>query len=255
MSVLRSAMNTILYYVKAVFKVRWSVNALLMSAVFYLVLYHSVLLYKREIFTGAAKLGAVWGQLCLAVIASYVFYFLVVHIVRLRDHDNISGYVADKVNVIVRVGRATFSRLIVKTDVQNNQWPSSMKQIEEICSKITLGDESTLLMNEYVTGATQKYYATWMECFVALISENKDAIRSIFVHNIFLDSELIKLLGSIDNCSFFEKIEEFKYENTKKRSCEVIAGDLENYFKWIDDLEMYATNHLNHYRFKEEHKK
>lgn len=233
---------------KAIFKVRLSVNLFLAFSVFYIIIYESILIYEKELFPGAARLGVIWKQLCLAVIASYIFYFLVVHLVRLRDQDNIYKYVADKVHDIVSLAHATFTRLTSKTSLSKAQWPPKLKQIEGICSKIRLGDKSPLL----IINAEQKFYATWIQYLEQLVVENRNAIEKIFIHMIFLDSKLVKLLGGIDNCHFFKKIEYIKLGHAANISCTVIANDLYDYFRLIHNLEIFACKCLNQYRLKKE---
>src|SRR5215212_9072204 len=82
--------------------VGWPLNTACLISVVVIALHEFFFAGSPELFSGAAKLWDLVYNLGLAIVASYVFFYVNVHLPKLRDRKNLRPFMASKTKQVVR---------------------------------------------------------------------------------------------------------------------------------------------------------
>ena len=88
-------------FLKYIASVRPAINAIFLGAVVSIIVMEGWLNSIPEIVSWGSKFGEVYFKICLSIISSYVFYFIVVHIKTVQDKENIGQFVSGKVRNVI----------------------------------------------------------------------------------------------------------------------------------------------------------
>lgn len=86
-------------------------NALLAVALIFVVLHDFLLADAEGLFLGGAKLWELAYRLSLALVGSYLFYFVVVHLKKQEDKENLRPYLRSRTDKIVGRARSLMTDL------------------------------------------------------------------------------------------------------------------------------------------------
>jgi hypothetical protein len=163
-----------------------------------------ILAFNRfsAIFTGAHELGIIVEATLASVIASYIFYLLVVHVKEQSDRAILQPYierhakriVGDCFSQLIELSKASSTPLALPNISQTN--------IDSAFSKIAPYSQAPLLISH-----SSDQYANWFQYFTYHKSRTKSSIRKLLDQLIFLDAELVSLITAIDDCSHFTRME------------------------------------------------
>lgn len=195
-----------------------------------------------EIFPGAHVIGQFFSILSISYIASFIFYFIVVHIKSEADKENINEYVGQKVYSIIRSAHL-FIQPLQQTQDKNAKFEdldtanlgSLLKSIKRNSS------DAPYIVNDQ--------NATWLEWFEYLKTSTQDDIKEVFVRYNHLDSKLIRLLTRIENSMFFYQwnlLYNFQYGETFG----IYQLQIQSYLTHIKELEEYAQKHFKKYQYR-----
>ncbi len=79
-----------------------AINCVFLCAVISIILMEGWLSSIPEIFPWGNEFGKVYFKICISIISSYVFYFIVVHIKAVRDKRNINVFVEKEIKLIMK---------------------------------------------------------------------------------------------------------------------------------------------------------
>ena len=99
-----------------------------------------------ELFIWGGELWDLLYQLCLAFAASFIFYFVVVHIRRQRDEENIRPFLSEKTERICEDAKQLIGGLrggsVMKCDP--NYYPT-YEEVKKLCEHIRVDDPAPLI--------------------------------------------------------------------------------------------------------------
>lgn len=230
---------------KKIFKYFLTVNRSLLfglvGALFIYFLIELVLNNYSELFPGAHTVGQLFSILSISYIASFIFYFIVVHIKSEEDKENINEYVGYKVYSII-----TSAHLFIQPLQQTKDKKAKFEDLD-------LANLKTLLRSINRNSKDAPYIindqnATWLQWFEYLKESTQSNIKEIFVRYNHLDSKLIRLVTRIENSMFFyqwDLLYNFQYDSTFG----IYELQIKSYLTHIKELEEYAEKHFKKHQY------
>lgn len=188
-----------------------------------------------EKFKFGQEVGEMYLQLCLAFISSYIFYFVVVHLRREKDRENVNSFV----NPYIRSAGA--------------QWKSQLKAMCEslgVSEPIGIPDEAFVadifakigskgrspLMKEYPST-----YLSWFEYLWYYQSRVERFITIVLNKMPFLDSKLVQLLSELYECEHFTSMRFYVGNRFANTDLSFLAGNFHMYCVKSNAVETYAN--------------
>lgn len=145
---------------------------------------------------GMHSLGVVAEGVLGSIVASYVFYIIVVHLKEQSDRDTVMPHVQTWARVIVRECNIQVSDISKKTGVHFDLATITSEQIGEAFKRIQPNSDAPLFL-------TQTKFANWLQYFnyYRLVSQKYSS--KIMSQITFLDSGLVALVTKVDDCRHF----------------------------------------------------
>jgi len=150
--------------------------------------------------TTVYELGLLGEAVLASVVASYVFYLLVVHLKEVSDRAVVSPYINRHTNRVVGncehqigdIGRAAGYSLSLETLTE--------QEVTAAFSKIAPYSPAPLVMGAIGNNAN------WLQYFDFQKNRTRESIARIFGQLIYLDARRVSLLAEIDDCDHFSSI-------------------------------------------------
>lgn len=166
-------------------------------------------------FFGAHELGLIVEAILASVVASYIFYLLVVHVKEYSEREILRPYVekhsrrlvGDCMSQVMEIAKASSMNLEVAT--------ISMSDISSAFSKISPNSDAPLIMSVQ----TMKH-ANWFQYFDHHKTRSTESIRKLLDQLPFLDANLVGIVTAIDDCMHFTQL---KILTTSKVSNETLS--------------------------------
>ena len=195
-----------------------------------------------EIVSWGAEFGAVYYKLCLSIMSSYIFYFIVVHLKSQADKENLNAFVANKSYGVVGDYKSQILEFKKATNSALDDEYLSKEQVEEIFKAIDPKGNAPLLLGQLGN------YANWIQYMSYHKGRTQKFIQKIFVKMPFLDSELVRLLADIDDCSHFSVIESTLNMTFNNNDMSAWASTFHEYSLTCQKLEKYNEKKLSQYK-------
>lgn len=206
------------------------------------------LINVSELFHGAEKLAGIIYKLCLSYISAFIFYFLVVHFNRQRDKKNTYGYVVQKTDKIISCATTLILEMKKATKITfEGKYPTE-RELIEMCKLINPNANAPLIL--FAPGDTGRY-ANWIQYLDELKRQSNEATKRIFLQMPFLDSDLINILASIEDCNHFNGLKYMLIVPVKNPNLTGFQSSIAEYFKLVNNLEIYSYNKLKQFKGKE----
>ncbi|GEM_PF-2413501 len=190
-----------------------------------------------EIFPWGAELGNIISNLSMAIISSFIFYYLVVHLQKVKDGINIDYFVYEKNTQIISIYVQQVSALAKACDFKLKGTFVEEDELLELFSKIKPQDKAPLASFDL------KQAFNWLHYFDDSRVRTQKIINKLIEKLQFLDSDLIKLLSQIDDCSHFHISEQLP-KSIVGNSLENWADTFYQYSQHCKALDSYNRNHL-----------
>jgi hypothetical protein len=171
-------------------------------ASFGVVILHVLFAGRTELFPRGSQLWESLYELSLALISSYIFYLVVVQLRRLQDKSNLLPLLTSKSSSIVGDAGAVAGQLRDSSGQEVKGSYPSLAETEAMCSKVGASDTINLLPEFGIR------IQTHLEYLVFLMQHTKGAIAEIYAVMPYLDSEHVKLLSNIDDCRYFNILQQ-----------------------------------------------
>jgi hypothetical protein len=190
--------------------------------------------------------------LSLSYIASFIFYFLVVHLKNLQNKFNIYEYIENKnKNIIQEVER--FLGDFKKTTKINyiSKFPTK-EELDKFFNNINLISPSPEIIFDEISG----HFISWFDYFKDHKKSINKVLEKIYHYIIYLESDYVKLLLHIEDCNFFNDLDRISgfivFDNNLKKDINLtknlvkyikpgaLSKSLFEYFSLIKELELYA---------------
>nr|NJM03988.1 hypothetical protein [Desulfobacula sp.] len=159
-----------------------------------------------EIYKGAHDVGLVVEGLLGSILASYIFYLIVVHVKETKDRNLIYPHIKRWASIIVGTCSSQLSDISKATGVQLNLSNITQNQIVQAMNILNPHNQAPLII-----GFPQNY-ANWLQYLQYNINRTKSYIAKIMSQMIYIDSELVSLITAIEETTYFYVITQaFQY--------------------------------------------
>jgi len=224
---------------KSLLSVRPEVNCLLAGSISALLV--KVLWLDRypALFVGAYELGLIIEAVLISIPASYVFYFIVVHLKEVSDRSAIYPYAAKHVSRIVgtccsqlaEVGNASGCSLALAT--------ADKATITAAFENIHPYSDAPAILSP---GNAR---ANWFQYFDYHRRRSQDSIAKVMAQLIYLDARLVALLSAIDDCSHFTQLDIVANVKLNNTDLTAWASTFAAYCYKCKELDAYREAHLS----------
>jgi len=229
-------------YINYIFAIPKLLNILLTIAILSVILIDSYLLNIPEIFPWGEEFGKIYYKLCVSLFASYIFYFVIVHIKLMKDKENINTFIASKVLLIIRDYKSQINSIKKELNDKSEEIFFDKIKLEKMLDKIQIKDKAPLFLGNI------NNYANWMQYLVFYKNSTQAYIQKIFVQIFFIDSKLVHILAKIDDCKHFTSIDLIaNYLNTDN-TLKSFASLFYEYSVLCKELEIYYNKELVKYK-------
>ena len=227
--------SVVKWWRKYVAEVGWPLNAVCVASLLVVCLHDFVFAGSPELFQNAGKLWDLVYQLSLAVLASYVFFYVNVHLPRQRDRENIQNFLNDKTFRIVRDAWTIVEELQRHArGTDHGDAYISLSALKTMCSRVSVQDEAPLFLGNLGR------HANWIEYLVYFRNEAKENAESIYSKMTFLDSDYLKLIIDIDDCDYFSILRVIGSAPMRNNDISFLANQMYDYLKKVWRLRDYA---------------
>ena len=193
---------------------------------------------EPELFKIRSDWREVLQRLCLSYVSSYIFFFVVVHVKKEKDKENINSFIVPKILAAC------------------SQWKP---QLRDICNAASVVIPEELPDREFITNAFSKInpnacsplrnkqgdYANWQEYFWYHKTRVDGFICVVTDKMPFLDSKLVKLLSELSECEHFQYLELLETSVSNNKNLSFLADRFHAYCLKSQELETYANNKLH----------
>jgi len=236
-------MKKIFYYVRSVNLV---LTILVVAAIISIIIMEGWLLDIPEIVTWGSEFGSVYYKLCIAMISSYIFYFIVVHLKNMRDKEWLDPVVSRHVAEIV--GNYKFQIRAIKHEAGIDSekeyfiWNDDKARLIEIFSKVKTKGKTPLINDAGVA-------FSWLEFLHLMMRKTMTDINFLLEKIQFLDSELVNILSLIQYCEYFQTIDLIVRQREFENEDLSFFGELfYMYGTYCAYLETYAIKNFSNQR-------
>jgi hypothetical protein len=189
------------------------------------------LLHIHEWFTRASEIGDLLYQLCLAYVASYIFYMLVTVLPRRRDLSNLNGYLKEKKRKIVSEHLIVVNHMIQEVKSIQTKQASSHEELLRKTKAIVLLENHVLdidnlsyddfrimcqVLNPYLPSPSLVVnpniresvmrQLSWDDLLKHSVSVIKKEISESLILIPYLDSKYIKVLSELQDSRFINMV-------------------------------------------------
>ena len=128
-------MKSIIRYIASILPNK-SIIAIFLVAVVSIFVMEIYLNSIPEIFPWGSEFGEVYFKICISIISSYIFYFIVVHIKTLQDKKNINVFVEKEINLIIKKNELCSRMQSKKLSAEYNSDSSIILEISQIIKNV-----------------------------------------------------------------------------------------------------------------------
>ncbi|MFA7610171.1 MAG: hypothetical protein WCY51_01655 [Sulfurimonas sp.] len=229
----------IIYYILSVPIV---LNIILAIAILSVIVMDVFLKDIPEIVPWGYEFGYIYYKLCLSLFASYIFYFIVIHIKLERDKENVNVFISNKIFLIIGDYKSQIDAIKKETNTSIEKQYLNEIDIETMFQQLNPKGKAPLVLGNI------NNYANWMQYFSFYKDRTQKTIQKIFVHMPFLDSKLVKILAHIDDCEHFTVIELLSNMTFGNSDMKSFASSFYKYSMLCKELEDYGNKKMIKYK-------
>ena len=154
------------------------------------------------IFPKAYEVGQYIDKICFSIITGTIFYILTVQYEKYRNKKNINQFVISKLEEIIRIISLLMVNMEEKVGMETKIGLPTKKEFEEICYKLDLYTDApcgTIIDGKLLS---LNWFGYLENCRENIAQEK----QSLYGVTNYLDSDLLVLIGKIQNRDFFRII-------------------------------------------------
>lgn len=176
-------------------------NALAMLATVALLFKIFVLNRYPAPFFGVYELGVIMEAIFASVVASYVFYLLVVHVKEFSDREVLRPYVEKHSKQLIGACLTQVKDVAKASGVDLEFSTLAESDIFSAFSNIPPYSQAPLIIS-----AQTMQQANWFQYFNEHKSRSNESIRKLLDQLPFLDANLVSVITAIDDCTHFSAL-------------------------------------------------
>jgi len=186
-----------------------------------------------EAFDGGYEVGVIIEGLLASIIASYIFYLIVVHLKETKDKHIIYPHVQQWANIVVSTCTSQLADMCKATGVQLDLNTITKVQIDQAMNALNPHSQSPLLIN------LPQNYANWLQYLIHNIQKSRSYITKIMSQIIYIDSTLVALVTSIEECSYFNVLNQVYRHPMKNTNMSFVSNNFFDYCQKCAELKRY----------------
>ena len=210
-----------------------TLNVLLLISLVSIVLTDTLFKNLPELFDGGAGLLNAYYNFCIGMVVSYIFYFVVVHIKELKDKENIDAYVVGKSKAVIHDYESVIRAIQNKLNITSDGLYPSESEVQRLFAQIDPNSDAPMVSR------TSRSYVNWLQFMDSYRFRSQKVISKIFEKMPFLDSEHVKLLSAVDDCTHFMVIENTSRTPTSNQDLSAWASTFYDYSIACKQLNLY----------------
>ncbi|MDR3669079.1 MAG: hypothetical protein P4L35_19795 [Ignavibacteriaceae bacterium] len=226
-------------------KISKSINPLIKTIFFisliYSFVYQFYFLKIAELFYGASEFGIIMFNLSLAFIASFIFYFIAVHIPEYKNKEKATSIVRLKIVKLINAQIEPTVQIYRNADIKLEKENYSEEIFKQVLSKLKPQNISPPLY------FLNKGDCNWLEYLYYYIKLSQIVIKEIYQFMPYLELDLLLTLDKIERCGYFEFFEVMKKATFTEPDLSVISSYYYEYIKLISELEEYLIKVIKNY--------
>jgi hypothetical protein len=226
---------------KWVSSVGWPLNIVFLAALGVIILHDFVFWGWPELFPSASRLWGLAYLLGLTWVASYVFFYINVHLKAVREKETLRPFlytytrrvVGDAMSIILPFKRATNEDIdseAANTDYEG-LWPS-LEETRRMCAAVNPASQAP------------QFLGTWLQFLAFQKRRTEDECSRIYTATRFLEADHLQLLIDLENCSYFNHLTFLVALGAGDGDLSFMAKELHDYFERARRLHEYANRQL-----------
>lgn len=178
-----------------------TLNALAVASLIVLSLKILVFNHIPEWFRGAHEFGLVFESLLASVLASYIFYLIVIHLKETRDIALVYPHISKWARRVVGDCESLLQEISKHSGVDLGLSSITEKAITGAFKNTNPQASAPMLI------APGSRHVTWLEYFIYKKNRSKNALTKLLSQIKFLDAALVSMLTAIDDSAHFMSLE------------------------------------------------
>lgn len=181
--------------------------------------------------------GVVFDAILVSVIASYVFYFFVVHLKSISDRKTIWPYVGRHSRIIVGSCVSQLSKISKASGVNLSLEGLDGKDVNLAFAKLNPYSPSPLCISY------PGVMANWIQYFEYHNHRAKNAIGRVLGQLIYLEPKHVSLISAIDDCTHFMVVDGMRGQKVSNSNLSAWSTAFYDYCIQCRELECYLKRY------------
>jgi len=177
----------------------------------------------KELFNGAYELGVILETILSSILASYIFYMVVVHLKEFKDRKYIYPLILKWTNIVVGCCITQLREIGEASNISIDLNNVTEQSLKTAFGKINPNNQAPLLLGFPGT------YANWIQYMLYYKRRTKSNIEKIVSQILFIESKLFSKVLDVDDCLHFSRIEEVSAMPLKNTDISFMASSFYKY--------------------------
>lgn len=181
------------------------------------------------------KMGIFVEAILASVVASYVFYLVVVHLKELSDKDTLKPYIGKHSTRIVAECSTQLNDLSKASGVTLAFNSTDKEEIERALKQIPPYSGAPLVLDQ---AGTQ---ANWLQYFEHHRQRTLDSIRKLLDKLLYLNTSHVRIISEVEECSHFYVVSVIQGIQTRNSDLSFMSSSLFSYVELCRELDKHNT--------------
>ena len=190
-------------------------------------------------FNGAYELGVIFEGVLGSVLASYIFYLIVVHLKEVNDKKVVYPHIIKWAELIVGNCKSQLSDFGKESKIDLPFLSLTQEQVDQAFKQINPKSNAPLYF-------TSNNSANWLQYFDYYRVRSQKYIAKIMSQIIFIDANLVSLITNIDNCNHFDIVETLQRYLINNQDLSAFSESFYKYCTYCRELDSYLENEPLH---------
>lgn len=200
----------------------------------YVVTYQLYLVKIEEFVDWGSEIGIVLYNLSLSIIASGIFYYLVVYIPEKRKKNKVKQVINMRFEQIEMQSMITYGDIRTSSTFQNApmDFPENINDFKLICKDMLLTSQPP----DYFAGSTMVPLNNWFEYFKYNFKYDDKNLDELYKYSSYLEPETMQLMHDLSSHTFRKVINQYHLECETKdyaRKFDSLSHILHDYLSTI----------------------
>lgn len=192
-----------------------------------------------EVFNGAYEVGIIVEGLLASIVASYIFYLIVVHFKETKDKKLIYPYILKWAKNVVGACDSQIKEISSATGIQMNLLSITQNQVDQAMNNLNPHAQAPLII------ISPNKYANWLQYLCYNMNRSRSYISKIMSQIIYIDSKLVALVTAIEESTYFYIISQATHHQIRNTNMSFISNNFFEYCQKCINLKSYVDSNTN----------